>query len=55
MRHFDLHHFLAMGGYAKYVWPVYSVALVILLSNTLVPWFQFRKLLTKIKNHAPHS
>lgn len=28
-----LHHFLAMGGYAMYVWPAYGITLLVFLGN----------------------
>ena len=29
----DLHNFLAMGGYAAYVWPAYGLTALVLLWN----------------------
>ncbi len=29
--------FLAMGGYAVYVWPSYALAAVVLIANLVVP------------------
>ncbi len=29
--------FLAMGGYARYVWPAYAVALILMLANVILP------------------
>jgi heme exporter protein D len=34
----DLQRFLAMGGYAAYVWPAYGVALVVLIGMLLLRW-----------------
>ena len=33
----SLHDFLAMGGYAAYVWPAYAVFLAVLLADSLAP------------------
>jgi heme exporter protein D len=35
----DLHTFLAMGGYAAYVWPAYGLAALVLLWN----WWAARR------------
>lgn len=37
-----LSHFLAMGGYAAYVWPAYGVAALILGGLTLVSVLEAR-------------
>ena len=34
----SLSEFLAMGGYATYVWPVYIIAAVELNANLVIPW-----------------
>lgn len=44
-----LHDFLAMGGYAAYVWPAYTITLLILLGNVISAWHNNRKILKKIK------
>jgi heme exporter protein D len=31
----DLQHFLAMGGYAAYVWPAYGMVAVVLIGNLI--------------------
>ena len=38
----QLSHFLAMGGYAAYVWPAYGVAALILGGLTLVSVLEAR-------------
>jgi heme exporter protein D len=35
----DLHNFLAMGGYAAYVWPAYGLTALVLLWN----WWAARR------------
>jgi heme exporter protein CcmD len=35
----DLQHFLAMGGYAKFVWPAYGLTAAVLLWN----WWAARR------------
>lgn len=35
-------HFLAMGGYARYVWPAYGVAIVVLGGLVLTSLRRFR-------------
>ncbi len=34
----DWNAFLAMGGYAAYVWPAYAVSVVSLLAITITSW-----------------
>ena len=53
--------FLAMGGYAFYVWTSYGLALVVLLLNLVSPVVHRRKLLADIarkqrreKRSQPH-
>lgn len=36
--------FLAMGGYAVYVWPSYGITLVFLVSMAALPWYRYRRL-----------
>lgn len=36
--------FLAMGGYAAYVWPSYLIVLLVLAYNILAPWQRDRRL-----------
>lgn len=47
-----LSHFLAMGGYAAYVWPAYGVTLGVLLANVL---WALRRKKQLLKSHAPRS
>jgi len=39
----DLTAFLAMGGYAGFVWPAYGVALAVLGSLILYSWWGYRE------------
>jgi heme exporter protein D len=45
-----LQHFLAMGGYAAYVWPAYAVFLLVLLADWLAPALRRRRLLRELRN-----
>jgi heme exporter protein D len=38
----DLGHYLAMGGYAAFVWPAYGVALVVLGGLAGHSWRRYR-------------
>ena len=35
-------HFLAMGGYARFVWPAYAVALLVLGGIAALSWLRYR-------------
>ena len=39
----DIGAFLAMGGYAGFVWPAYGVALVVLGGLALFSWRRYRE------------
>jgi len=39
----DIGAFLAMGGYAEFVWPAYGVALVVLGGLALFSWRRYRE------------
>ncbi len=41
--------FLAMGGYARFVWPSFGLTLVLLLVNALAPWLRQRRLLNELR------
>ena len=45
----SLQSFLAMGGYAAYVWPAYGVFFVVLLIDWLAPQFRRRRLLRELR------
>ena len=36
--------FLAMGGYALFVWSAYGLVAVVLIGNAVVPWWRHRRL-----------
>jgi heme exporter protein D len=39
----DIGAFLAMGGYAGFVWPAYGVALAVLGGLASVSWWRYRE------------
>ena len=41
-------HFLAMGGYAAYVWPAYAVFFVVLAADSLAPRRRRRRILREL-------
>ncbi|MEN8178280.1 MAG: heme exporter protein CcmD [Pseudomonadota bacterium] len=43
-----MNDFLAMGGYAEYVWPSYILAIIILVANIVAPMLQRNKTVTDI-------
>jgi heme exporter protein D len=45
----SLSTFLAMGGYAAYVWPAYGVFFVVLLIDWLAPQIRRRRLLRDLR------
>ena len=44
--------FLAMGGYAWYVWPAYGVTAIVLIANLLLPLRHRRRLLRQLRTPA---
>ncbi|PSQ91746.1 MAG: heme exporter protein CcmD [Proteobacteria bacterium SW_6_67_9] len=44
--------FLAMGGYAAYVWPAYGLALVVLVVTWGLPHWRERRLLRALGQRA---
>jgi len=42
-------HFLAMGGYAMYVWPAYAVFFIVLIADYLNPWLRRRRNLRELR------
>ena len=38
----SIDHFLAMGGYAEFVWPAYGVALAVLGGFAVYSWRRYR-------------
>ena len=45
----SVHDFLAMGGYAAYVWPAYGVFLLVLLADALAPTVRRRQVLLDLR------
>lgn len=45
----SFHEFLTMGGYAVYVWPAYTVALVVIAVNVITPSLRLRRLKAEIR------
>ena len=45
-------NFLAMGGYAAYVWPAYAVFLVVLAIDALAPIAHRRRVLAEIRGRV---
>ncbi len=45
----SLESFLAMGGYAGYVWPAYAVFFVVLIADYLAPVVRRRRLLRALR------
>lgn len=44
-----LGNFLAMGGYAAYVWPAYAVFFAVLAADYLAPSLRRRRLLRELR------
>jgi heme exporter protein D len=52
----DISHYLAMGGYAAFVWPAYGVALVVLGGLAWHSWRRYRAstdALEKLQREVP--
>jgi len=45
----SLHTFLAMGGYAAYVWPAYAVFFAVLLADSVAPQLRRRRVLRELR------
>ena len=43
-----LQEFLAMGGYAFYVWTAYGITFLVLLLNVLLPVWQRKQLIRQL-------
>ena len=41
--------FLAMGGYAAYVWPAYALFFIVLIADTLDPVLRRRRVLRELR------
>ena len=44
-----LQHFLAMGGYAAYVWPAYAVFFAVLIADNVAPRLRRRRILRELR------
>ena len=44
-----LQTFLAMGGYAAYVWPAYAVFFLVLIADTVAPRVRRRRVLRELR------
>jgi len=44
--------FLAMGGYAGYVWAAYAVFFVVLAFDAVAPWWQRRRVLRELRGRT---
>lgn len=44
-----LQPFLAMGGYAAYVWPAYAIFFVVLIADMLAPAMRRRRALREVR------
>ena len=44
-----LHSFLAMGGYAAYVWPAYAVFFIVLIVDNIAPRLRRRRILSELR------
>ncbi len=44
-----LQTFLAMGGYAAYVWPAYAVFFIVLIADTIAPRLRRRRVLGELR------
>ena len=52
----NLAEFFHMGGYAQFVWPVYGIALVVLVANVVAPYRRERRILRDIaRKHRRES
>ena len=51
----ELTAFLAMGGYAAFVWPSYGLALIVLVANALVPHRRERAIRNRIAARAAQA
>ncbi|MCW8807925.1 MAG: heme exporter protein CcmD [Rhodanobacter sp.] len=44
-----MYAFLAMGGYAIYVWPAYAVFFIVLIADTVAPSLRRRRVLRDLR------
>jgi len=44
-----LQHFLAMGGYAAYVWPAYAIFFIVLIADSVAPRLRRHQVLRELR------
>ena len=44
-----LQSFLAMGGYASYVWPAYALFFIVLIADSIAPRLRRRRTLRELR------
>ena len=44
-----LQSFLAMGGYAAYVWPAYALFFLVLIADSVAPQLRRRRVLAELR------
>jgi heme exporter protein D len=44
-----LQDFIAMGGYAAYVWPAYALFFIVLIADTVAPGLRRRRILVELR------
>jgi len=49
MTPFSWDHFIAMGGYAAYVWPSFALFFIVLIADYLSPGFRRRRQLRELR------
>ena len=49
MSPFSWDHFLAMGGYAAYVWPAFAVFFIVLIADYISPSLRRRRELRELR------
>ncbi|MEJ2095460.1 MAG: heme exporter protein CcmD [Gammaproteobacteria bacterium] len=43
--------FLAMGGYARFIWPAYILAAIVLLLNVMLPVRKEKNLIDRLRTY----
>ncbi|HXD36099.1 MAG TPA: heme exporter protein CcmD [Rhodanobacter sp.] len=44
-----MQHFLAMGGYAAYVWPAYAIFFIVLIADSVAPRLRRHQVLRELR------
>jgi len=47
-----MNEFLAMGGYAAYVWPAFGLTFAVLIANVIIARHTHRKVLREIRRQG---